>query len=507
MIILKDFRFWLLAFIGSIYIYLIWAFRWVSSDGLSVVYQSYNVINGLGLVWNFGERTYVSTSPLFTIISIPLTYIFDIIFDALHFKQNKIVSIPILINLLLSTTSFIFLLRFIKSRITSFNRYQFAALAIILGLLLSSKFFIDFSTSGLENPLSYLTITVFAILCTNENTSKARFYIPIVAAFVFLTRYDFLLLLLPTLLYYLYKNKITKSVIIMTFVILSWFVFSFLYFGSIFPNSFYLKTNNSNIHQSFYYFKRNMFESKPMFLLIIIGLYCSFFTNKRIFAGIVSYLVYIFIVRDYMFGRLFTPLLPLCIISIIEFIYTKKIEEYKTNIIRGSSTCLVLFLVVFYFPPVVNLYVPLLMKGRFFIANERNHYTKVHDFLNTDFTYTKPNQNTTFVNNSLTMLHEPLLKKNRNSYFLDPVGLADPFITYYVKNFGNQGARPGHYVANIEKLKQEGLYETLINGKNKIKNKKIAELYNDVSSVSEDPIFDKERLKKIIKLHTHNYQK
>ena len=502
--IVKDFKFWLIVCLGLIYFGLIYYYRWVSSDGLSVTYQSYNVLNGLGLVWNSGERTYVSTSPLFTVVSIPLTYIFDVLFSIFHISENKIFSIPIIINMIFSVTSVTMILRYLYLKTATVKPEGIIILLSGFGLLLTSSFYIDFSTSGLENSLSYLVIAWFTILSMNEKAPKTVFLLPVAVALVFLTRYDFFLIVCPTIFCYFYKHKFTKGFMVMCIIILGWLAFSFFYFGSIFPNSFYLKTNNFNLYQSLFYYKENLFKSKPMFLLIALGLYSSYFTNKKIFLGIIFYLIYIFIVRDYMFGRLFTVLVPVSIISVIEFISTKEIRAYKKNFIKISSFSLILFAVIFFFPPAVKLHADNYIKGRFLLMNEREYYTR--KFSDIHFIYNKPVRKVTAINTDVQMLHAPLLPGNQNAYFIDPVGLASPFITYYIKNYGSQGERPGHYFANIDHLKAIGLFDSVLLNKNVLQDKNIAELYDDVNIISKGSIFSLNRLKTIIKLHTHNYK-
>ncbi|MBB6371677.1 hypothetical protein [Chryseobacterium shigense] len=505
---IKDLKFWLMVTIGLIYLALAYHYRWVSSDGLSVVYQSYNVINGLGLVWNFAERTYVSTSPLFTLLSIPLTYISDLFLNLFGFSENKILSIPIFINLLFSGATFFLILKFAYSKSKKLDISKLIILGLCFILLFFSKFFLHYSTSGLENSLSYFVISAFAILAMSPGNSKTIFWLPVAAALVFLTRYDFLLIIAPTMLYYLFRNKITPGFQIMALIVILWFVFSFLYFGNIFPNSFYLKAN-LDFNQSLYYSRKNLFESKPMFLIIILGLYTSFIANKRIFLGIFSYLIYIFIVRDYMLGRLFTPLIPLCIITIIEFIAERNLSEYKNNFFKIYTPGLIVAGIIFYFLPVIKLYEDKLTKGRYWVSDERAFYLKPpSNFPEMKFRYIKPNPKVTFVDYCYSMLHEPLMVSNNqyNAYYLDPMGLASPFVTYYTKNYGGTGSRPGHRKADIDFLKNNGVFESYVENKNLIKNKNLSELFDDVNIVSKGDIFDLTRIKTIIKLHTHNYK-
>ncbi|MFS4432362.1 hypothetical protein, partial [Chryseobacterium sp. S90] len=107
--ILKNLKFWVLVNTGIIYFLLVYLFRWVSSDGLAITYQTENVLRGLGMVWNYGERSFVSTSPLYSILSIPLTFFLQLI----GFNDLPLQSIPIAINMLFSLMAFYLLLKFI----------------------------------------------------------------------------------------------------------------------------------------------------------------------------------------------------------------------------------------------------------------------------------------------------------------------------------------------------------------------------------------------------------
>ena len=506
MLTLKNFKFWLLVSIGIIYVYLVWLFHWVSSDGMSVVIQSYNVINGLGLVWNFGERSFVSTSPLFTLVSIPLTYVFDLIFDLFKVTSNKFVYIPIIINVIFAVATIFAILKYSFFKIKTFSIWKLAIVLVVFYLFLSSKFYIDFSTSGLENSLSYLVISLFTIAAFHEETSKSKFLLPILASLVFLTRYDFLLIISPALIYYIYKNGITKGFVLMSIIISCWFIFSFIYFGSIFPNSFYIKARGFNLHQSLFYFKKNIFESPKIFILLALGFYSSYHINKRIFVGMVCYFCYIFMVKDYMFGRLFTILVPIAVISVIQYISMHGIlDEKNKNFLKASFATVIISVIVYFVPSIKSLCLDEIAKGAFGLSNERDYYTVKENLFKVNFTYNKPSSITTSVNTNGSMLHAPLLPENINKYFLDPVGLATPFMTYYIKNYGSSGSRPGHSYANIEYLKENCVFETLIGKKNIIQDKNLHELYEDVKIVSSRELFDPKRLETIIKLNTHTY--
>jgi arabinofuranosyltransferase len=91
---------------------------------------------------------------------------------------------------------------------TSFLGGVFALVA-----LLCSKAFIDYSTSGLENPLSHLLLTLacyFAFAFDQRPQKKLLIWFSLSVAGVFLTRNDLLLCLTPVIFYVFLKAKSLK---------------------------------------------------------------------------------------------------------------------------------------------------------------------------------------------------------------------------------------------------------------------------------------------------------
>jgi arabinofuranosyltransferase len=68
-------------------------------------------------------------------------------------------------------------------------------------VLAASKSFVDFSTSGLENPLTYLLIVVFMIIFyRTRGKEQSLGWLALVAGLATLNQMDTLLLFLPTLI-------------------------------------------------------------------------------------------------------------------------------------------------------------------------------------------------------------------------------------------------------------------------------------------------------------------
>ncbi|EMJ91659.1 hypothetical protein [Leptospira alstonii] len=240
-----------------IYTYLFYHGAWLSDDSFITFRVADNFLNGFGLRWNPLERVQVYTHPLWLFLLIPIQWIardIDIAAYLLSFACGIL---------------FLFVYCFTFFRI----RNGLGLILISIGVFFSSRIFIDYNTSGLENPLSFLLILIFQIrfytLYTDwnrENTdSKGKnsetvvvdlnstktdsFAIGLLASLLVLTRLDLILFLIWPLVVLFYRVFKSQRIIFLVYSflgILPWIaylIFSLIYFGSFFPNTFYAKTN------------------------------------------------------------------------------------------------------------------------------------------------------------------------------------------------------------------------------------------------------------------------
>jgi arabinofuranosyltransferase len=89
---------------------------------------------------------------------------------------------------------------------------------------------------------------------------------------------------------------------------------------------------------------------------------------------------------------------------------------------------------------------------------------------------------------------------DRDIYILDIGALCDPLLAR-LPYIMRRNHRIGHYLRGIPK----GYKETLINGKNLIHDKKIAEYYDKVKIITQGSIFSIERFKVIYNMNIGNY--
>lgn len=497
--IFKDFKFWLLFSIGILYFSLVYWFRWISSDGLAVTYQTKNVLNGLGMVWNYGERSFVSTSPLYSLLSIPLTFLLE----KIGFNDLPLQNIPIVINMIFSLLAFGIILKFVWTKNLSAAKLYFCTGIFLLALC--SDFFIHFSTSGLENSLSYLILSLFGVSVYSEKESTEKKSLPLYIALAFLTRYDFFLIIFPTVLYLLNKYRFKSLPILVSLLIpiTLWLGFALLYFGSIFPNSFYMKAGFLGIENSLGYFSKNVVRSPLMTILIGIGFWGAYKTYKPLFWGMVIYFFYTIYVTDYMFGRFWTNLVPLCIVAAIQYcsLYINRISLKDFKPVLYSIIIISLCFIT-----------NQKFKDSIYLVNERKYYTERADLMHEHLSYTPPFNNTIERCDKIDIrggaaLHIPLnqMARKKKCYYVDVMGLATPFTTYFGKNYGIKGERPGHFEVNIKLLDSVGFKTSLMSGQNTITNKGIHQLYDDMKLITKGDLFSKERLEAIVRLHTIKY--
>ena len=276
---------------------------WVADDSFITYRTMYNFLNGHGLRWNTIERVQTYTHPLWLFVLIPSYVILKNIW--LSAVATSLLCMTTMIVLLYNKTAdkILFLLSFL--------------------LLICSRSFIDFSISGLENPLSYLLFLLVFITSVDDEENRKVEKISFLSALLVLNRFDHILIVFPLLLYYLFRKSFFSQLgkVVKGFSpLLMWFLFSFLYYGFIFPNSFYakLKTGwprDEILMQGIQYFI-DSFKSDYITLPVLIAVFFMLLIfHKRSlklimwYVGIGIYLVYVlWIGGDFMSGRFFSSI-------------------------------------------------------------------------------------------------------------------------------------------------------------------------------------------------------
>jgi arabinofuranosyltransferase len=287
-------------------VYTIVLFRtaWITDDAFFTLRTIDNFVNGLGLSWSASERVQSYTHPL---------WLFVLAAPYAVTREPFYTTLAVSMALSLAT---VVLIAFFAAR--SFG-YGLVAVCI----LTLSKAFMDYSTSGLENPLSHLLTALFLIiLLRKEESLRTLALLSSIAGLEMLNRLDTGLLFIPTLLVLAWQRRSHRSLFALSLAVLPaliWTGFSLFYYGFPFPNTAYAKLN-AGLPQSEYLAKgmayiQDVFVYDPITpMALLTGIAAVFVTRAWRYApiaiGILAYIAYIvWIGGDFMTGRFFsTPL-------------------------------------------------------------------------------------------------------------------------------------------------------------------------------------------------------
>jgi len=119
---------------------------WITDDAMITFRSVLNLTHGFGATWNVGERVQAYTHPLwFLLLSLAYFVTRDILYTSLYLSIGLV---ALSVGLLVSRVA-----------------HSLPSALLALSILGCSKAFIEYSTSGLENPLSLLLLAVlFALL-------------------------------------------------------------------------------------------------------------------------------------------------------------------------------------------------------------------------------------------------------------------------------------------------------------------------------------------------------
>ena len=284
---------------------------WVSEDAYITFRTIDNFVNGYGLRWNISERVQSYTHPLWMLL---MAFFFGI---TKEFYFTAIVT-----SLALSFGAVWLIAR--KLPITPYSVFP-ALLA-----LLSSKAFVDYTSSGLETPLSFFVLAIFYYLFFRRDFRPRVFlFLCLLASLATLNRFDTILFYVPPLAYFAYETKknkklrwasIWKLTLLGCVPLISWLIFSTVYYGFPFPNTAYAKLNtgvptSKLIHQGLRYFSNSLHsDTVTLSVIFLTAGYLLFKPKKKILyagLGMVTYLLYVIVIGgDFMSGRFFSlPLL------------------------------------------------------------------------------------------------------------------------------------------------------------------------------------------------------
>ncbi|PIE24782.1 MAG: hypothetical protein CSA62_02835 [Planctomycetota bacterium] len=209
-----------------VYGYVIWRSAWIGDDALISMRVVDNFVNGEGLRWNIADRVQVYTHPLWLFF---VSSIYALLGSAYY---------SLMLASILATAGTCALL--LRSKLLDGPQ-----IAVALALLVSSKSFVDYSTSGLETPLSYFLLTLLFVLGRRCMTAKRGcLAFTLVAAALTVNRMDYIPACITVWAILIWGQRvpvILRALLLGWLPLAAWLTFSLIYYGTPFPITAYAK--------------------------------------------------------------------------------------------------------------------------------------------------------------------------------------------------------------------------------------------------------------------------
>ena len=495
---------------------LVIASAWSQEDAYITLRTVDNFLNGFGLRWNPDERVQSYTHPLWMMaLSLGVA----------------IVREPFIATIICSLVSVGLLLIIIC------RHFRTQQLALILALLISSKAFMDYTSGGLENPLSYLLLAAYSIeffRFSDAGERKAAHFarLIVLAALLFVTRQDLVLLVGPSILWvvftYVRKEGLPKTLAIAAISSLpaiAWCVFSLIYYGFLVPNTAFAKlghglTSITLIKHGIGYLL-NSLRLDPITLPIcliscVVCLRRGRWSDLPLALGSVAYVAYVVIIGgDFMSGRFLScPYLisALCLVRSVESSRPVAVKK-----LRFSLLALLVYCVGMPNSPIrtIGMYDE---SARWWfddwITDKRANDSKrasITLYIRHMARASKfPDSPWYEEGLSFRQADERVVVRNTIGLFgyaagptkliVDPQGLSDPLLSRLAMCPG-QAWRPGHIRREIP----SGYLETLRGGRNDLEDPGLREFYDKIVVITRDNIWSAHRLKTIFQINTGKF--
>ncbi len=474
---------------------------WLVDDAYITLRTVDNFIHGYGLTWNVVERVQSYTHPLWMFLLIG-AYLFT--------GESFYSAIGLSISVSLATF-------FVAAR---FAKHHNLATLSVLGVLFLSNSFVDYSTSGLENPLSHLLLGIFLLIfAQTQDTLEKRsiFALALLAGLATWNRMDTLLLYIPPLTWVLWKNRSVSTLRLyflgfLPFIL--WEVFSVIYYGFPFPNTAYAKLGNSiprsDVFEMGYLYFINSLHWDPITLTIISiaagwGILRGSFRQKVVVIGLLLYLSYIlWIGGDFMTGRFFSVVLMGAVALLLWMLPGSEEQEN----LKFALPALIIFLAFMAGKPAfivsretVDSFNTIVDERQYYIVeaglmyDKRDTMAPYHNWAVHGLSVKAKNKSTEIFG-SVGMM--PYFA-GPGVYFIDPLALTDPLLARLPLSPG-ENYRPGHFYRAIP----EGYRESVV-GENQVAHPTLALYYDKLRLVTRGPIWSWERFVTIFELNTGKY--
>jgi len=502
----------------SFFLFIFLKNAWVADDAYIAFRSVEQLFAGNGPRWNVDERVQVFTSPLwFALLSLS-----RLVTDNL-FVGSIIVSALCCITAL-----------WIARKLINDDKQW-----LVFALLISGMWAVmDFTTSGLENPLLYALLSTylyfyFSLLKEADSIQKQKLLSGLFFSLGLLsvTRHDVSVLVLIPTLYVVWRiwresgvGILLKKSYLIWLPFLMWTLFSVVYYGVPFPNTAYAKmmhgiSRDELIEFGWLYINVSLrwdyFSQMVLTLLLLRVLWKRETALTWILCGILLNGLYILYVGgDFMQGRfLSAPLFFAALASCASF----QTSARRSAWLGAGLVALMMIL---------NSPLKLLPDSGFDISEGRRHYSW-KGILNERNFYFKSNSLWAYWHRDLAqpfpdhkwcLMGKRATEQNKqvsdfggigmygycaglDLIVIDNLALGEPFLARLPKPPVREW-RAGHFHRDYPR----GFYESRISGGNHLVDSRLAALWHDVTLLTRAPLWAPERWQAIGRMNTGHYR-
>lgn len=486
----------------GVYLLVVLRTAWISDDAAITLRTVLNFLHGHGARFNMDERVQAYTHPVWFLLLSLCTLVFKNAFVA-TFVLSIGVSLAAVWALL--------------SRLPASS----GAVAVAAACLVLSRAFIDYSTSGLENPLSHLLV-LSCYLFFLPSWQRADFRHAALfftsCSLLYLNRPDLLVLVAPLgaalLLRHLWAGRpFWLAVMAGGIPVVAWTLFSIYYYGFPFPNTAYAKLGagialDERFAQGITYLFHSL-DRDPLTLFVIfcgvcIGLWQSL-DRKLLALGIVLYLFYVASIGgDFMEGRFLTVPFFAALMILVQSRLTPAPTAGLLAAILGLG--------------LLGVEQSTLQSNSDYsnggidangITDERGHYYHLYGLLGFQKNFATLTETTRHYPRSHERLATPQEVKlicgglgfsgirEPATHFIDICALSDPLLSRIPAQF-NPHWRIGHFNRQVP----TGYRQSIQANQNLLDDPALRDFYEPIRIITRAPLNDMSRLREIWNIHT-----
>jgi len=494
---------------------------WLCDDAYITLRTVSNFVAGFGPRFNVAERVQAFTHPLWFLLETPA-------FALSRESFYTLIALSLVVSLLAVRV------------LLTWPRASLGSVALAIWLLLVSRSFVDFSSSGLENPLTHLLLAIFIRALPDAPSDLRRLRVASLAAGLgVLNRMDTILLFAPALLFLAWRRREAKAwgTIALGFLpLVLWQVFATFYYGFPYPNTALAKLGSgigaAEMYRHGLQYLANSLREDPVTLPVIglaIGrsIAAGSGRERAVALGLLFYVLYVVrIGGDFMSGRFLSA--PYFASVILLTLLRPLPARLLPRVALAAAAALLAALAPH----------PSLVSGRDFgsdttalldqhgTGDARRFYFPSLGLLNARPPWPKPSPPIDMLGRLARREQVPVLPEisiGITSFFagagvhvVDLVGLADPLLARlpairsdpgyaaFRKQIGAAPTSDDWMTGHLRRNLPPGYLRTLVSGSNQIEDPEMRQLWDRVALVTRGPLWDRERLREIVRLNLAN---